>query len=96
MLGVDLVNLSAREQISTAILITGDSDFLPAIEVSKNAGIAIHLYHGGAANPPHNDLYNACDDRTQFSQELIEKSPSWYDPKMVEALSKAGVYQTIV
>lgn len=73
MLGVDLVNLSAKEQISTAILVAGDSDFMPAVVLAKDNGVLIHLYHGGPVNRPHADLLNACDDRTQITQVFIDK-----------------------
>lgn len=73
MLGVDLVNLSARSQIGKAILIAGDSDFLPAISVAKDNGVLIHLYHGGPLNPPHKDLFDTCDERTQITQDFLDK-----------------------
>ena len=46
MLGVDLVQLSTKGQISTAALVAGDSDFLPAVSVAKQEGVVVHLYHG--------------------------------------------------
>jgi uncharacterized LabA/DUF88 family protein len=73
MLGVDLVNLSAKEQISTAILVAGDSDLLPAVLVAKESGVLVHLFHGGDLNPPHRDLFDACDDRTLLSLDLMER-----------------------
>jgi len=73
LLAVDLVNLSAKQQISRAVLVAGDSDFLPAVFASKDAGVLVHLYHGGRGNPPHRDLYDACDERTQIDQALIDK-----------------------
>lgn len=71
MLGVDLVSLSARNQIATAVIVAGDSDFLPAITAAKECGVLVHLFHGSASNPPHRDLYSACDERTELSKELI-------------------------
>lgn len=73
MLGVDLVNVSARQQISKAVLVAGDSDLLPAVTVTKDCGVLVHLYHGGGMNPPHRDLFDACDERTQFTKSLIDK-----------------------
>lgn len=74
MLGVDLVNLSARQQISTAVLVAGDSDLLPAVNVAKELGVLVHLFHGGHLNPPHHDLFDACDVRTQLTLDLIRRS----------------------
>ena len=70
MLGVDLVQLSTKGQISTAALVAGDSDFLPAVSVAKQEGVVVHLYHG-TNHPPHRELWEACDERTAVSQELI-------------------------
>src|SRR3989338_2257166 len=44
-LGVDLVRLSATKQIQKAILVAGDSDFVPAIKVAKEEGVSIILYY---------------------------------------------------
>lgn len=73
MLGVDLVNVSAKQQISKAILVAGDSDFLPAVTVAKESGVLVHLFHGGRLNPPHRDLWEAADDRTEITQALIDR-----------------------
>lgn len=73
MLGVDLVSLAAKGQIAGAILITGDSDFLPAVELAKDCGVLVHLYHGGAKNPPHKDLFNVCDERTLITPDFVHK-----------------------
>jgi uncharacterized LabA/DUF88 family protein len=59
--GVDLVQLSAKQQISHAALIAGDSDFIPAICVAKNEGVLVHLYHGMTA---HRKLIEIADERT--------------------------------
>jgi uncharacterized LabA/DUF88 family protein len=73
MLGVDLVNLSARQQIRRAVLVTGDSDLLPAVQVAKDCGVLVHLFHGGKINPPHQDLFVACDERTLIDMEMIDR-----------------------
>ena len=70
MLGVDLANMSARGAISKAVLVAGDSDLIPAVEVAKECGVLVHLYHGIT---PHKDLLDLCDDRTQFTKTLIDK-----------------------
>jgi uncharacterized LabA/DUF88 family protein len=74
MLGVDIVNLSARQQISRAVLVAGDSDLLPAVEVAKSAGVLVHLFHGGPKNPPHHDLFRVCDERSLIDHALIQRS----------------------
>jgi len=71
MLGVDLVQLSATKQINTAILLAGDSDFVPAIEVAKQHGVLVELWHGprsGAGHTTvHNELWSECDEREEIT-----------------------------
>jgi len=71
LLGVDLVLLSAKQQITDAILVAGDSDFLPAVTVAKDEGVVIHLAHG-TQHRPHTELWNAADERWALSQDLID------------------------
>jgi len=69
LLGVDLVQLAAKGQIQQAILLAGDSDFIPAVAAAKSEGVLVRLYHG--ANP-HTDLWQEVDDRVRINQELID------------------------
>lgn len=70
-LGVDLVLLAVKNKIARAILITGDSDFLPAIRAAKNEGVLIHLFHGSGPQQPHRDLWEEADDRTLITPDLL-------------------------
>lgn len=72
MLGIDLVKLSAKNQITHAAILTGDSDFLPAVQAAKDDGISISLFHG-QRQQPHRDLYSLCDERVQFTHEDIQR-----------------------
>lgn len=67
-LGVDLVLLSAKQQISHAVIVAGDSDLIPAINVAKNEGVLIHLFHGSA---PHRKLVEASDERTLITHDFL-------------------------
>ena len=68
LLGVDLVQLSAKGQIQEAILVAGDSDFIPAVDAAQSDGVLVRLYHG---QNPHSDLWQKADERIPFSQEFI-------------------------
>ena len=70
-LGVDMVMLAVKGRISRAILITGDSDFLPAIRAAKSEGVLVHLFHGTGPQQPHRDLWEEVDDRTVITPELL-------------------------
>jgi len=72
LLAVDLVQLSVGHQIQRAVLLANDSDFVPAIEIARNAGTVIELYYH-IPPPPHTKLMNACDDRIPIDGHLIDK-----------------------
>lgn len=78
LLGVDMVELAATKQISTAILIAGDSDFLPAIEAVKRHGVLTVLWHGtrggaGRQSTCHNDLWDICDERVEIDANVANQ-----------------------
>lgn len=75
MLGVDLVQLAATRQITRAVIVAGDSDFVPAIEAAKLQGVLLSLYHGpsrGGNSSVHRELWDACDERFEIKQELVD------------------------
>ena len=68
-MGVDLVLLAAKHQISDAAILAGDSDFLPAIDAAKPEGVVIHLF---TVNIP---ITTSCRDLmnyTRISQAFID------------------------
>ena len=69
-MGVDVTLLSAKGQIQQAVLVGGDSDFIPAIEVAKNEGTLVTLYHGANC---HSDLWQQADERHKIEREIVDK-----------------------
>ena len=69
LLGVDMVQLAAKGQIQQAILLAGDSDFIPAVTVAKAEGVLVRLFHG---NSCHSDLWQEVDERIKFDQTFID------------------------
>ena len=69
LMAVDIVLLAVKNRISHATVITGDSDIIPAITIARNEGVVVHILHGATC---HNELWSACDDRTQFDAKLID------------------------
>lgn len=67
-IGVDLVLLCTKQQISHAAVVAGDSDLIPALCVAKNEGVLVHLFHGSA---PHRKLIEASDERTQITRDFL-------------------------
>jgi len=72
MLGLDLVNLAVKRRITQAAIFTGDSDFLPAIEMAKAEGVVITLCHGQAPRA-HEELTLVCDRESLLTEETIKK-----------------------
>ena len=70
LMAVDLVRISSMRQVDTAVIITGDSDIVPAIEVARDCGVVVSLYYSEKAR--HDELLQACDERHPISQDLIK------------------------
>lgn len=70
LLSIDLVLLSATRQITHAAIVAGDSDFIPAIKVAKNNGVAVWLFHGPQSHL-HRDLWNVADERVLMDEEFF-------------------------
>ena len=75
MLGVDMVQLAATRQINRAVLVAGDSDFVPAIEVVKQHGVLTVLWHGpmrsGSRSNVHRELWDTCDERNELTHDIV-------------------------
>ncbi len=68
-LAVDLVRLSCQRIIGKAVVVTGDSDFVPAIEAAKEAGVLVVLYYSPSSI--HDELLSAVDESVVMDQNLI-------------------------
>ena len=69
LLSVDLVQLAAKRVIQEAVIVAGDSDFIPAIAAAQSEAVVVRLFHG--ANP-HADLLREVDERYQFTPEFMD------------------------
>jgi len=73
-LAVDLARLAATGSISRAVLVAGDSDFVPAVESAREMGVQVELVHGdGERSRPHKDLYSACDQRRTIDDDFVRR-----------------------
>lgn len=70
MLATDFVMHSTKRLISHAILITGDSDFLPAIEIVQSEGVHVTLYYCNDLLP-HDELLDVVDSRKLIDEAMI-------------------------
>jgi uncharacterized LabA/DUF88 family protein len=73
LLAVELIRLSYRSAISKAVILTGDSDFIPAISIAKDEGVQVILAHGAS---PHLKLLDAVDQTMLIDTNLIARIKS--------------------
>lgn len=73
LLSIDIVELAATRMISDAILVAGDSDFVPAVLRVKSLGVNIKLFHSQRRDSYHDDLWSACDEREPLIKTLVEQ-----------------------
>lgn len=74
MLGVDMVLLACKNRIAKVALLSGDSDFTPAVEAVKREGILTTLWHGsrtGSARPS-DELFQVCDERRELTEAIVQ------------------------
>lgn len=74
MLGVDMALLAGKNRIAKMALLSGDSDFTPAVEAAKNEGILTTLWHGSLAREvrPSAELLRVCDEGRELTTEIIQ------------------------
>lgn len=75
MIGVDMALLAGKGKITGAVVLSGDSDMVPAVEAVKREGVLVTLWHGGFGGlaRPSRELYETCDDRNLITPELIQR-----------------------
>lgn len=69
LMSLDITNMSYENQIQHAVLVAGDSDFIPAIKKAKDYGIIIHLYYHPSS--VHNEILDEVDELHEINEELI-------------------------
>lgn len=76
-LGLDFALLSGKGQITHAALVAGDSDFIPAVEIAKQEGVIVTLFHGPTKDKREEsnyaqELWSAADERIELTQSFME------------------------
>jgi uncharacterized LabA/DUF88 family protein len=72
LLSVDMARHSAAGHIQHVILVAGDSDFIPAIEATKESGATVSLWYSDE-NTVHKDLLDSADIVHQFNFKTFPK-----------------------
>jgi uncharacterized LabA/DUF88 family protein len=70
LLGVEMVRLATKRQITELHLLAGDSDFVPAVEVAKEEGVICVLHHGRHA---HHHLRSVADECHRIDAQFMER-----------------------
>jgi uncharacterized LabA/DUF88 family protein len=91
-MAVDLVRMSSNRQIEKAVLVTGDSDLVPAIEAARDQGVVDALFY--SPNSRHDELLQACDERYGITRDLIEKTKLVTAARPVAAPVRTGSKKT--
>lgn len=73
MFSVNLVRHAAAGHIQHAVLLAGDSDFIPAVAAAKESGVTVSLW-GGAPKTIHHDLAWISDERHHLVWRAIERT----------------------
>ncbi len=71
LMSLDIVSMCFDNQIQHAIIVAGDSDFIPAIKKAKEHGAIIHLfYHPSSV---HNELLDEVDESYIIDENFINE-----------------------
>ena len=69
-IAIDMVNLAASDRIEKAILVTGDSDLVPAVNAVQDLNVLCELvYHEDSIG---DELFNAARERTKLTKEIVD------------------------
>ncbi|WP_245595281.1 NYN domain-containing protein [Fictibacillus gelatini] len=72
-LATDIVLHSTKRLITHASLLTGDSDFLPALEIAKSEGVHLTLFYSDKEDTlPHDELLDIVDERKVIDYNFID------------------------
>lgn len=72
LMAIDLVKLSATNTIQKAILITGDSDFVPAVKEARELTKMILFFNKGAKTGLGDDLRTSVDECYELTNTDFE------------------------
>ena len=71
LLATDLVWLAAKGEIDVAVLVTGDSDFVPAVELARAEGVRVRLVRTEWARNTHPDLVRIASELVILDRSML-------------------------
>ncbi len=72
MISIDMLLMSYSQQVSDIVLLSGDSDFIPCIEIVKQQGKLTTLWYAREdIIRAHNELIKIFDEKKIIDQNLL-------------------------
>lgn len=75
MLGLDIATVVARGVVSAVVLVSGDSDLIPAVGLAQEAGVLVRLVHGSKDRRSqakyHQELWDMVDERVELDASTV-------------------------
>ena len=74
LLASEMVYNAARRSVDAIVLLSGDGDFVPAVDLVKREGLTLALAHGSRSgvDTVHDSLWNAADTRMVVDMEFFK------------------------
>jgi uncharacterized LabA/DUF88 family protein len=71
LLALDVALLAVKRQVTEMVLVTGDSDFLPALRIARDEGVLVRLAHRTGSQAPHRTLWTEADERIPLAANVL-------------------------
>ncbi|WP_455143082.1 NYN domain-containing protein, partial [Candidatus Hodarchaeum mangrovi] len=71
-LAVQMVHLATSRQVDMIVLVAGDRDFIPSLEIAKYAGVVVRLVHGPKITTS-TDLRFHADETFELTQNYLSE-----------------------
>ncbi|HYE79883.1 MAG TPA: NYN domain-containing protein, partial [bacterium] len=70
LLVIDLANFAVKHLIDHAVIVSGDSNFVPAVSMAQDEGVKVTVWHS-PTEPQSNPLLVVSDDCYAIDEELV-------------------------
>jgi uncharacterized LabA/DUF88 family protein/mRNA-degrading endonuclease YafQ of YafQ-DinJ toxin-antitoxin module len=71
-LAVQMVHLATSQQVNLIVLVAGDRDFVPSVEIAKHSGVIVRLVHGPRMTTS-TDLRQLADETTEITESFLQR-----------------------
>lgn len=71
-LGLDIATLVTERRVELIVLVSGDSDLIPAVELARDRSTLVRLIHGPRGTY-HQDLWDLVDERREITRGILQQ-----------------------